>query len=177
MDFQTFKRKAIAHFDNCDVEDVECKYYIDQKKLKKLKLKTTITGQSVKVYDTIYPVMWTFATINPLTGQYQNLKMDSSFMKRSEIHDLYKMCMKFGLSINIWGKYIKNRKIPSKNFTYTGNIMLTLIRDDDSEFTWRDDVLMKTLTLQRGESLSVWTWLRNSQKSRDLKRKRQKYKK
>jgi hypothetical protein len=172
MDFHEFNKKITEHFDHCDVADVEGVKFLDQKRIANWGALTTIMGNRLKLYDTMYDVMWSFSVRDPVTNTQQYLILHSSYTTRGEIKELHKLCSDFGLNIFIWGKYIQNSSKPAYNFKYSGGVIFSLSKENISDFTWKDDVLLKTLSGPSMLASDVWSLLRQAKKNEEERQKR-----
>ncbi|MDG1949577.1 MAG: hypothetical protein P8J32_01995 [bacterium] len=173
MDFHEFNKQITEHFDQCDVHDIEKRYYLDQKLMKNWgRGRTTLLGNPLKLYDTVYCIMWAFAVRNPKNGMYEHLMVNTSYMTRSEIKQTYDLCMEFEAQIDVWGRYIENSKKPQHNFRYSGGVMINKLKETISDFTWKDDILIKTLMGNSKKFSNIWALLREAQVRGEKRRER-----
>lgn len=171
MGFHQFNKKITEHFDQCDIHDVDKQFYMDQEMMKRwMHGKHTLLGNPIKLYDTVYPVMWTFAVKNKTNGLYEHLLIKQAHITRDEIKQLYALCSEFGVQIDIWSKFIENSKKPKLNFRYSGGVMIQKIKENISDFTWKDDILLKTLLNTERPFTDIWSLMREAQAKEEARR-------
>lgn len=178
MDFRQFNKKITEHFDQCDINDTndfndigKKRLYLDQKLMKTWGAgRKTILGNPLKLYDTIYAVTWGFGVKDRASGVCSYLLINEWYMMRSEIKQLYELCSSFEAQLDVWGRFVEDCKRPHLNFRYSGGVMMTKFRDNISDFTWRDDVLVKTLLGKDTKFKNIWAQMRESQAKADARR-------